>query len=250
MTFVEYFKAVTNITTPLNDAISLGAGGGQLELDLVKQRVVQRIVGYDLSRTRVHMARNAVPPHLSTRVRYEVQDMESFMPPFQVDLVVLKMAFHHIQNLEAVSQHLHKILKPNGLIYFDEFVGPARWQFLQSDIDVCNRLLQVLDANFSKNVRSGRTKRCGRPSMQAMLDNDPSEAARSDELIPALVRAGFRQVVSRTYGGSIFAWLFSQIMGNFERHPDAVRLIMEFERILEDKKLSAPHHVFAIFEKI
>jgi hypothetical protein len=72
-----------------------------------------------------------------------------------------------------------------GVIYFDEYVGPKRFQFEQADIDYCNSLLSELPKELTMDIH-GRQHKVGRPNLQRFIQLDPSEAVRSDEIVNLL----------------------------------------------------------------
>ena len=106
-----------------------------------------------------------VSNQLKDKLKYEVHDLETWQPEetSKFDLIVLKMSFHHIERIEHFIQLFMKILTEDGklyrlyyeysiyinclvfsltgVIYFDEYVGPRRFQFSESDIKYCNDML-------------------------------------------------------------------------------------------------------------
>ena len=75
---------------------------GQFELELVQLGIVENLVGVDLSEVRVEEANKAVPAPLKSKLTFEVRDLESWKPTAdKYDLIVLKMAFHHIERIEG-----------------------------------------------------------------------------------------------------------------------------------------------------
>ena len=163
------------------------------------------------------------------------------------DLIVLKMAFHHIERIEYFVDLFDQVLSNEGVIYFDEYVGPKRFQFAQFDIDSCNDILKTLPLELRKDINN-RTHTVGRPNLQKFVNIDPSEAVRSDEMFP-LLASKFIPAIVRKYGGNIFGWLFSRIMFRFDNHPIIIKEILDKElELLENNKIES-HYVLAFFEK-
>ena len=210
--------------------------------------IVNHLVGVDLSDVRVDEANKAVPASLRSRLEFEVRDLESWNPSSsKYDLIVLKMAFHHIVRIEYFVDLFDRMLSDEGMIYFDEYIGPKRFQFAQFDIDFCNSILKTLPLELRKDINN-RTHVVGRPNLQKFVNIDPSEAVRSDEMYP-LLAGKFNPSIVRKYGGNIFGWLFSRIMFRFDDHPDIIKDILDKElKLLEAKKIES-HYVLAFFEK-
>ena len=234
--------------------ISLGSGLGSFELQLIELGVVQNLVGVDISEARVRAASKAVPLYLKDRLTFEVKDLETLSQKVEdrVDLIVLKMAFHHIERIEYFVSLFDKVLTDDGVIYFNEYVGPKRFQFAQEEINHCNRILKSLPSEFTKNRNNG-TKVVNRPNVKAFIKEDPSEAIRSDEMLPLLQKT-FNTVIIRPYGGNIFAWLFSGIMFRFDSRPDLIQKILDEElAILQARTATgnnnSSHHVLAFFQR-
>lgn len=121
------------------------------------------------------------------------------------------------------------------------------FQFAQRDIDHCNRLLQALPAELVLD-KHNHTHRVGRPNIKRFLAIDPSEAVRSDEMLP-LLRARFDIAIQRPYGGNIFAWLFSHILFHFDDRPDLIDMVLrEEQKLLAAGELQS-HHILVFFEK-
>ena len=181
MSFAMYFKrevvAQRRRGKPFLNGLSLGSGHGQFELELVRLGVASQLLGVDLSDVRVAEANNAVPKQYKDKLKFEVRDLESWNPTGEkFDLIVLKMAFHHIERIEFFIDLFDDILLDDGYIYFDEYIGPKRFQFAQSDIDACNDILRTLPPEMTKD-KNNRTHVVGRPNLEKFIRVDPSEVS-------------------------------------------------------------------------
>lgn len=148
--FVDYFKdkVITEIRKGqmFQNALSLGSGAGSLEIEMIQKGICSNMTGVDLSPRRVQHANDRVPESMKERLHFEVKDLELWDPEVEIkyDLIVLKMAFHHIQRLEFFVKLFDTILHPDGFIYFDEYVGPAKFQFDKFEIALCNRYQNIM----------------------------------------------------------------------------------------------------------
>jgi GT2 family glycosyltransferase len=88
---------------PVETAVSLCCGEGQLERGLAGLRVARRIVGYDLAKDAISKARAEAAAAGLSHLKYEVRDLErDGLGQSNVDLIFAHSAVHHISRLEAV----------------------------------------------------------------------------------------------------------------------------------------------------
>jgi SAM-dependent methyltransferase len=246
----EYFKRRYCEETR-GTAISLGAGGGELERQMLDLGVCQSILGVDISRQRVDSANATVPAHLRDRLRFECHNLETWRPRQNVDLVIARDALHHIAGLEELCEGLREALEPGGLVYCDEFIGPARFQWTDRQLAVVNRLLERLPDQLARDLvdnDGSRRRNVGRPDVEALIAADPSEAIRSNE-IPDILSTYFESLERRPYGGALFHQFFNRIMGNFAGHEDVVALVMEFDFILCDEGVLTSDYEWGIYQR-
>jgi SAM-dependent methyltransferase len=234
---------------PVDLAVSLGAGGGQLERRLFALGACRRLIGVDIAETRVARANSKVKPELRDRIRFECANLERWRPPEPVDLVVARDVLHHIEGLESLCRSLTAMMRPGALLYCDEYVGPTRFQWSDEQLRIIGRLLERLSPELVTDLVSadGTLRReARRPDLDRFIAEDPSEAIRSDE-IPGVLAAHFELVEHRDYGGAVFNQLFNRIMGNFAGHDDLVRTIMEIDFILCDAGVLRTDHRWAVY---
>jgi SAM-dependent methyltransferase len=94
--------------------LDLGCGHGSLTVD-VARRGAARAVGVDIDRDRIEFARRHVDsalPDLAPKIEFLARDIAEVEGAF--DFVVSKDTFEHIDDLEAVMRHVHRLLKPGG----------------------------------------------------------------------------------------------------------------------------------------
>ncbi len=136
-------------------------------------------------------------------------------------------SLHHIRNVERVLEEVHAALKPGGLLFLDEYMGPSRsewrganWGFARSAFDALPEELK------------------NRPELAIPLPmDDPSESVRSSAILPA-VRRLFRVLEDRPYGGNILWFVFPCLdMARLrEDRTDALSRLIALEDHLLDKR--------------
>ena len=232
--FTNHFPAL-----PVERALSLGCGGGNLERALIEQGTTLEIDAYDSSHESIRLARElAAASGLGGRIHYEVADINRIeLPAATYDYVIAKMALHHFDGLEQVYEQVRQALKPGGLFMFNEFVGPSRFQWSDLQLELMNRVLEVMP---ERNRRRAPVPRIERPTVREMLQMDPTESVRSSEILPLLERA-FEVVEIRPYGGTLLHILLTHMMPTFDlENEDQVaflRLLFLFEHTLVEHRV-------------
>jgi|SRR5271165_1012793 len=244
----EYFRD-RYCPRPLGRALSLGAGEGHLERSMLKLDVCDEILGVDISEHRVEWANSAIPQSLKDRLSFECHNLETWRPVGQFDLVIARDVLHHITRLEALCDAFEELLRPGSLLYVDEYVGPARFQWTDKQLEIIGRLLDRLSPPLVADVVEpalGSRRRAQRPTVESMIATDPSESVRSDEIM-GILDAHFDLVERRPYGGAVFHQLFNRITGNFEGNDDLVRTLMEIDFLLCDEGVLETNYEWAVY---
>jgi SAM-dependent methyltransferase len=139
--------------------------------------------------------------------------------------VVLTLnALHHFDHLGETLRLIVRALGPGGLLIMDEYVGPSRFQWASAQLRAANALVAALPEQH-RILPDGRIKRrVVRPSRLSMRLDNPSEAAESSDLMPALHRR-FTVLEEHPYG-SILHLALRGIACNFlADDPDTARAI-------------------------
>jgi SAM-dependent methyltransferase len=237
------------IVAPL--ALSLRASDAKLELALVEAGACERLVGLDDDQGRVDFATGRIPEPLREQVRFQLGTLEQFQAPEPLGAVVCRSFLHRRADLEDVLDRLAALLAPGGLVFVEDFVGPARFQWTDAQLDAINRLLARLPEELLADLAAtdGRRKRSvERPDVEAWIASNPNDAVRSDEILP-LLDARLQRVEVCPYGGAIFHQLFSRIMGNFAGRPELVGVLMEVDALLTDTGLLDADYVWGVWRR-
>jgi SAM-dependent methyltransferase len=191
---MEWFGRVY-AKSPFDIGLSLGCGDGALERDVRKKRICHEIVGIDLSEGALHIAAEEAAKEGLDGIAYQRGDFNRLdLPQDQYDVVFFHQAMHHVAELEHCILQIRKTLKPGGLFYLDEYVGPSRTEWNQG---------LVADANAHIRSIPKMIRRSGSVPFP-IEEDDPSEAVRSSEIVP-LVSENFDVIEHRDYGGNLLA---------------------------------------------
>ena len=189
---------------PAERAISIGCGLGTGDRQALLAGVCQTLDGFDISPASIQAAQaEAEKLGFDTRMHYHVIDANQHIFEVQrYDVALCFGSLHHLKNLEHIIQQLRRTLKPDGYLFINEYVGPARFQWTDEQLALVNRVLEILPPAW-RNVR-----RVQRVPIEEMIATDPSEAVRSDEIV-SLLRENFEIVDYRDYGGGMLSTLWT-----------------------------------------
>jgi SAM-dependent methyltransferase len=224
---------------PVPRALSLGCGHGALERGLVTIGLAGRCDGIDLSEGAIQEARRlAVGAGLDGQIQYTVGDLEhADFPEGAFDVVFFHHSMHHIEDLEGLCVAVRRALRPGGILHLDEFVGPDRFQWTDTQLHHLNTFVQALPDRYRRLASGDVMPAVVRPTIEQMIALDPSEAIRSSAIMET-VRRHFRVVEVRELGGSLLHVGLSGIAQNFDpKDPgDDAQLEAFFE--LEDRLMA------------
>jgi len=195
---IEWF-ARKYAPAPFELGLSAGCGEGALERDLVSKNVCRLVEGIDFSREALKRAEvQAEEAGVSARIRYRVGNLDALALPAETyDIVFFHGSLHHVREIENVLSTVQDALKPGGLVFLDEYLGPSRLEWSDSVWRFAKAAFESLDADL-KN----------RPNLMVPLPlDDPSESVRSSRIAPELARR-FEILEDRPYGGNILWFMF------------------------------------------
>jgi SAM-dependent methyltransferase len=199
---IPWFAAQVRERLPFARALSVGCGTGALERALVREGVVERIVGVDAALVPLGQARRAAAAEgVGRRIAYVAGNAHNLLErPDAWDAVFFHGALHHFSDVAATLERVRRALKPDGLLYLDEYVGRSRADW---------RLRHLLWPNLVYRLlpRRVRRTRVVRPPFD---DADPTEQVDSGSILPALA-SRFRILARRDYGGDLLLLVYGSL---------------------------------------
>jgi len=207
--------------------LSLGSGSGLVELSLCTMATFSSFEGIDISRKLTAEANARAASEGRKELRFICGDvLERELPQSTYDLVFAFHSLHHFANVGQVLTRVKRTLKPDGLLAFEEYVGPNRFQWRPRQLEVINELLRRIPPRYRKryglNIEKTNVKA---PGLLRMRLSDPSEAIDSESILP-FVRNHFEILELREMGGTITHALFHDIAQNFvTSDPEALALV-------------------------
>jgi SAM-dependent methyltransferase len=199
----------------------LGAGSGWLERALAKKEGIGSLTACDFAGETVAAAQQAARQEGLDRIRYLVCNLEvEPLPEGPFDAIFANDVLHHITDLEGVYGRIHDALAPKGKLLFNEYVGPNRFQYSNARMELINRYFRLIPDHLRFNPYwSGLSWSRFRTDPAKLAADDPTEAVRSEDVLP-LARRFFEVEAEYSYGGGLLNPLLYEIIANFdERKP-------------------------------
>src|SRR5437867_1115153 len=105
---------------PVERALTLGSGLGELERGLCQYRFARAHEGVDLSDEAVRLASERARSAGFDHLRYHVADLNKIKLDRETyDVIFGISSVHHVQNLEHLFRQVQQALKPGGYFFLD-----------------------------------------------------------------------------------------------------------------------------------
>lgn len=147
----------------IQSVLSLCCGFGHVERELVtKLGTIKECIGVDIAEGALAAARQRASDEGMKSIKYVSADLNNYKWESQkYDLVIANGALHHIKSLEGALSGIRQSLKPGGVFFACEYVGP-------SYMDHSTRQLEIINA-ASFLVPPELRARTGRPVINERL---------------------------------------------------------------------------------
>lgn len=218
--------------------LSLGCGSAGLEIFASINGLFRTLVAFDVSPVSIEAAQKAAAAHGVANIEFRAGlDLNRVdLPRGEYDVVLMNMSLHHVRELESLLDRVGAALKPEGYLLINEFVGAPQFQFSDLQVALVAELLEVLPDRWKKDSATGGVKtEYTRMPVEHWNVADPSEAIRSDRIVPEILER-FEVVARHDYGGTILNLLLEHIVHNFdpadEKDVAAIRLLAKCEDLL------------------
>jgi len=208
------------------DALFLGCGNGANALDWAEEGAFTTMLGLDISPPLIALAQEAArKAGVAERHVFRVADVNALdLEKGQFDVIVFEHSLHHFKDVPNVLKKVRQLLRADGVLLVDEFVGPRRFQWTDQQLAFCDAILMALPEKYRRTLCGPAIKtRHYRAGELLMWLNDPSEAIESDRIESELARQ-FNITQRLDYGGTISHLVFQDIAHHFATEdPDAQR---------------------------
>lgn len=233
-------------------AVSIGCGTGYKEMLLLQAGLVEEFHLFELSKVRVAQGRElAAHLGLSRRARFFNRDGLKAAAPAGYDLVHWSNSLHHMMNVDAAIRWSHDVLRPAGLFFMDDFVGPNLMQWSPRSLGMATRVRAALPERYLRDPRSsGKSlpRNVRRPNRLKMRIADPTECADSSRIIPVIKRV-FPGAEIKATGGVIYHLALNDVLHNLDEEADrdVLKQLLRIDDICT--RLGEYHYAIALAEK-
>lgn len=233
----------------LQKAISIGCGTGMKEIGMLKSGIVESFVCYDISQHMIDIAtQNAEKEGFMERMNFCCSDFfASGCSAEAYDLVFWDNSLHHMPDARQAVKESERILKKGGFFFCNDFVGESRFQWTDMEMAIVNGLRLYLPDKYFYGPEGRIFKRFQtKPEVEQMIQSDPSEAADSSNILPAIEEIFSDATVIPT-GGLIYSICLEDIIYNMEENSELLKYMLE----LDDQTIQfgLTLYAFALAEK-
>lgn len=179
-------------TPPRERGLVIACGNGWVERDLYDLQIAEHFDAFDPNPTYLEEARKLKG---SRSIDYFQATFTDFPLDQKYDLIVNVAALHHARFLYRTVSRLSRALSPQGLLVSFDYVGPSRNQYSERQLE----LMIQANAALPERLRSPHRLR---PPLKPMVEDDPTEAVHSAELLAA-VEQYFDIIEQRDLGGGV-----------------------------------------------
>lgn len=244
----EYLmRSIFNLVSPDN-VLAVGSGLAHEEQYLINHNIVRKIQAYELSDVAVQSAKERIAKAgLSDRLIMHTGDVtKAGLQENTFDAVYVSAAIHHFFNIEEMMDFFYEVLKPGGILVYDEYVGPDHHIYHDKAYEIMDKINSCLDESlrydqFREEVRD----HVAPATLEWMLEMDPSEGVHSSMILP-LTYQKFDVVQRYDYGGTIMRPFWVGILNNFDfnnaKDQTIAQLIGLIEQLMIDQGTIPSYH--------
>jgi ubiquinone/menaquinone biosynthesis C-methylase UbiE len=224
------------LNPPANRILSIGCGMAFHEQRLVENGFANYIVAYEASQVAVESARDRIKAAgLEGKIELRCGDvMQAGLLDESFDVVMVMAAIHHFYEIEAMFALMHRVLLPNGLLIFDEYIGPDHHQYESEVVAVLDDINNCLGEKHRWDVLRKETRESvSTATLEWMLSTDPSEGVHSSQILP-LTYKYFDVLYREDYAGAIMRPFWVGILPNFDFEDEKDASIAKLIILMED----------------
>lgn len=220
------------------NAISIGCGNGIKEIGLVTQGIVNHFELFELSEVRIEEGiKLAKEQGVSDKIKFYCADGLESVTPNIYDLVYWNNSLHHMLDVDQAIKMSKLMLMKGGVFAMDDFIGPSRFQWTDTNLDYAKKVRELLDDRFFIKPDTDKkiSSQVERPLIEDMIRIDPTEAADSSNILPAL-DIHFPDAETMLTGGCIYHSGLNDVLGNFTNEDEnLLKSLLLLDDVLTDQ---------------
>lgn len=223
---------------PVDRILSVGCGSGDLERHLAKLDAFQTLDALDIAPASIEIAKQKAAEENIKGINYQCQNVEECsFPGKDYNAVFYNMSLHHIFNIEKILEKTQKVMKPDGFLFINEYIGPNRFDFTDREKEVIRAIYALIPEKFRISLAQANfgsiQKEIIFPSPAEVARIDPSESVCSAQIMPTLPKY-FDIVEFNPIGGTVLQFLLQNIAGHFREEDRDSLAVLELIMQAED----------------
>ena len=202
---------------PFKNALVIGCGNGWVERQLFDLGIGLHFEAFDISEKYLQTAKGKRENRDIKYFKADINNLKN-LPISYYDAIFNVGVLHHTFRLSHALWNLSRALKPNGLMFNFDYVGPAQNQYSDEHLAIMNNINMQLPKRFQSPHRF-------RPNKEDFAFGDPTEAINAD-----LVRSTFDRFFDIIYqkdvnGGTAYQILVNNIQ-EFKKNDEESKKIL------------------------
>lgn len=246
-----HVEALRAIGRTFPRALSVGCGNAYQEIALLEAGIVEHFDLFELAPQMIMDAKEAAKKAgVRERMQFHFGDYfaSGKTAPDLYDLVFWSSSLHHMFDADKAVAVTRGALKEKGVFYCNEFVGASHFQYPTLEIMIANGVRGILPPQVFKIPGTEKywETATGRPPLEGMMREDPSEAADSANILPA-IRKYFPHAPVIPLGGIVYNLALMDILTNIPEDCGLLHDLLAIDDEANDKGLF--HYAFCLTEK-
>lgn len=234
--------------------LSLGSGTCQHEIYYAGfKNVFSEILCVDLGLNNIQKAQQIAQEKQLNNIHFSCEDIyKATFKENYYDLVVFHASLHHFSPLnELFKNKIIPVLKKDGCLFINEYVGANRFQFPKKQLETINKALNEIPKKYKVRGATNllKNKFYGNGLFRVYLA-DPSESVSSANILET-VYSYFNVVEEKSFGGNILMSVFKDIAYHFvELNDEKTQTLNKLFKIEDDYlKEHKPDFLIGFYQK-
>jgi len=222
---------------PFKEVLVAGCGNGWLERRLYDKGIGLHFDAFDISEEYLKEAKSKRGERNIDYLTSDINEMKN-IPKSKYDAVFNHAILHHAIEVEYAVKKLAESLKPDGLIFNYEYVGPAQNQYSEEHVAIMKQVMSRMPERL-------QTKYPLRPPIQNFRV-EPTEAIHSDQVRP-MIEKYFDLIYQRELNGGVAYQILWNNIEAFKNKSDNEAAEALKVLVNEDLKLSQSNKIPILF---
>ncbi len=229
--------------------LSVACGTGMRERKFAKYQCFESIDAIDISPSLIETAIAKAKEEKLFNINYIAADFTKTNYPHKYyDIILFNSSLHHFKNVNNLfKKNILPLLKEDSFFVIFDYVGAKRLQWTQQQLEFANEILKKLPPKYKTRTDGITVKnKIYRPGILRMLIVDPSEAADSENILPAIHKY-FSTLEEHHIGWDITQLVFKDIAHNFLNEEPETKDLLSYIFEQEDIYMKTNNSSDAIF---